>query len=264
MENLKIATISANFGNLLKHDGPAGLVTFLVALPLCRGIALGSGTSLFSGVIAGIIGGLIVSLLSGSQVSVSGPAAGLAVIVFLAIQEIGSYKGFLVAVVLSGLLQLIFGTLKFGAIVDYVPNSVIKGMLAGIGLMIVLKQIPHALGRDEDYMGDFKVLEVGGNNTISHIAAAAASAALGAVLIAVVSLALLILWDFLAKKARFFQLLPGPLAVVALGIVLNQVFGKFMPSLQLVSAEHIVDLPVPGTTAEFFRQFTLPDFSAIS
>jgi MFS superfamily sulfate permease-like transporter len=177
MENLKTATISANFGNLLKHNGPAGLVTFLVALPLCLGIALGSVTSLFSGVIAGIIGGLIVSLLSGSQVSVSGPAAGLAVIVFMAIQEIGSYKGFLVAVVLSGLLQLIFGTLKFGAIVDYVPNSVIKGMLAGIGLMIVLKQIPHALGRDEDYMGDFRFLEIGGNNTISHIAAAVPTAA---------------------------------------------------------------------------------------
>src|ERR1700740_1850035 len=263
MENAKSTIISASVENLLKHDGPAGLVTFLVALPLCLGIALGSGASLFSGVIAGIIGGVIVSVLSGPQGSVSGPAAGLAVIVFIAIQQIGSYKGFLVAVVLSGLLQLIFGALKLGMIVDYVPNSVIKGMLAGIGLMIVLKQIPHALGRDEDYMGDFRFLEIGGNNTISHIAAAVASAALGAVLIALVSLAVLILWDYLAKKARFFQLLPGPLAVVALGIVLNQLFGKFMPSLQLVSAEHMVDLPVPGTTAEFFRQFTLPDFSAI-
>src|SRR6201998_982782 len=263
MENLKTATISANFGNLLKHDGPAGLVTFLVALPLCLGIALGSGASLFSGVIAGIIGGLIVAVLSVSQISVSGPAAGLAVIVFMAIQEIGSYKGFLAAVVLSGLLQLIFGTLRLGMIVDYVPNSVIKGMLAGIGLMIVLKQIPHALGRDEDYMGDFRFLEIGGNNTISDIAAAVASAALGAVVIAVVSLALLILWDYLAKKARFFQLLPGPLAVVALGIVLNQLFGTFMPSLQLVSAQHMVDLPVPATAAEFFRQFSMPDFSAI-
>jgi MFS superfamily sulfate permease-like transporter len=263
MENLKTTTISPNFGNLLKHDGPAGLVTFLVALPLCLGIALASGASLLSGVIAGIIGGVIVSVLSGSQVSVSGPAAGLTVIVFMAIQEIGSYKGFLVAVVLAGLLQLIFGTLKLGIIVDYVPNSVIKGMLAGIGLMIVLKQIPHALGRDEDYMGDFSFLEVGGNNTISHIAAALASAALGAVLIAVVSLALLILWDYLAKRARLFRLLPGPLAVVALGIVLNQVFGRFMPSLQLGS-EHMVDLPVPATAAEFFRQFSVPDFSALA
>jgi MFS superfamily sulfate permease-like transporter len=164
MENVKTTTISPNFGNLLKYDGPAGLVTFLVALPLCLGIALASGAPLISGVIAGIIGGVIVSVLSGSQVSVSGPAAGLTVIVFMAIQEIGSYKGFLVAVVLAGLLQLIFGALKLGIIVDYVPNSVIKGMLAGIGLMIVLKQIPHALGRDEDYMGDFKFLEVGGND----------------------------------------------------------------------------------------------------
>jgi len=141
--------------NLLKRDGPAGMVTFLVALPLCLGIALGSGAPLFSGIIAGIIGGMVVSLLSGSQVSVSGPAAGLAVIVFTAIKGIGSYRGFLLAVVLSGLLQLIFGILKIGMVADYVPNSVIKGMLAGIGLMIVLKQIPHALGRDNDYMGDF-------------------------------------------------------------------------------------------------------------
>src|ERR1700739_4039689 len=264
MENAKSTIISASFENLLKHDGPAGLVTFLVALPLCLGIALGSGASLFSGVIAGIVGGLIVSVLSGSQVSVSGPAAGLAVIVFMAIQEIGSYKGFLVAVVLSCLLQLVFGALKLVMIVDYVPNSVIKGMLAGIGLMIVLKQIPHALGRDEDYMGDFRFLEVGGNNTISHIAAAVASAASGAVLIAIASLALLILWDYLAKKARFFQLLPGPLAVVALGIILNQAFGNVMPSLQLVSVQHLVDLPVPATAAEFFRQFSVPDFSALA
>ena len=264
MENLKAKTISANFRNLLRHDGPAGLVTFLVALPLCLGIALGSGASLFSGVIAGIIGGLVVSVLSGSQVSVSGPAAGLAVIVFIAIQEIGSYRGFLVAVVLSGLLQLIFGSLKLGMIVDYVPNSVIKGMLAGIGLMIVLKQIPHALGRDEDFMGDFRFLEIGGNNTISHIAAAVAHAAMGVLIIAVASLALLLFWDYLAKKSRVFQLLPGPLAVVVLGIVLNQLFGKFIPSLQLVSAEHMVDLPVPKSAADFLRQFSLPDFSVIS
>src|ERR1700746_439992 len=195
MENLKTTTISANFGNLLKHDAPAGLVTFLVALPLCLGIALGSGASLFSGVIAGIIGGLIVSVLSGSQISVSGPAAGLAVIVFIAIQEIGSYKGFLVAVVLSGLLQLIFGTLKLGIIVDYVPNSVIKGMLAGIGLMIVLKQIPHALGRDEDFMGDFKFLEPGGNTMLSDIASAIGSATAGPTIISLLSLFLLLAWD---------------------------------------------------------------------
>ena len=239
------------------------MVTFLVSLPLCLGIALGSGASLFSGVIAGIVGGIVVSLISGSQVSVSGPAAGLAVIVLASTQEIGSYKGFLVAVVLSGLLQLVFGVLKLGMIADYVPNAVIKGMLAGIGLLIVLKQFPHALGRDQDYMGDFAFLEIGGNNTLKDIATAVASAATGAVIIFVVSLAVLLVWEKLATKSRVFQLVPGPLIVVALGIILNYAFGEVMPTFKLVRAEHLVNLPVPASVGDFFRQFTLPDLSVI-
>jgi len=250
-------------GNFLKHDGPAGTVVFVVALPLCLGIALGSGAPLFSGVIAGVVGGMVVSVFSGSQVSVSGPAAGLTVIVLTAIQGIGSYEGFLVAVVLSGLLQLVFGMLKFGVVADYVPNSVIKGMLAGIGLLIILKQIPHALGRDKDYMGDFKFLEAGGNNTLSDIAAAVASAATGAVILFAVGLAVILVWENLAKKSRVFQLVPGPLAVVALGIALNQVFGKVAPALHVVATEHLVNLPLPASTADFFRQFTLPHFAVI-
>ena len=260
---MNVREIDATFNNLLRHDGPAGLVTFLVALPLCLGVALGSGTSLFSGVIAGIVGGMIVSMFSGSQVNVSGPAAGLALIVLTGIQQIGSYKGFLVAVVLSGLFQLAFGMLRLGVVADYVPSSVIKGMLAGLGLLIILKQIPHALGRDQDYMGDFKFLEAGGNNTLTDIAHAMASAAAGAVVISVVGLILLIAWDYLAKSSRLFQTVPGPLAVVAFGIISNQLFGKFVPSLHLASVEHLVDLPVPGSAVEFFRQFTVPDFSAI-
>jgi MFS superfamily sulfate permease-like transporter len=263
MEKPGIQAIDVTSGNFLKHDGPAGMVVFLVALPLCLGIALGSGAPLFSGIIAGIVGGIVVGLSSGSHMSVSGPAAGLAVIVLTAIRGIGSYEGFLVAVVLSGLLQIVFGLLKFGVVADYVPNSVIKGMLAGIGLLIILKQIPHALGRDNDYMGDFKFLEAGGNNTLSDIAAAVASAAAGAVIIFAVGLALLIVWDILAKKSRVFQLVPGPLAVVALGIVFNQMFGKVAPALQLVAAEHLVNLPVPASAADFLRQFTLPHFSMI-
>jgi MFS superfamily sulfate permease-like transporter len=255
--------LDATSGNFLKHDGPAGMVVFLVALPLCLGIALGSGAPLFSGVIAGIVGGIVVGLLSGSQMSVSGPAAGLAVIVLTAIQGIGSYEGFLVAVVLSGLLQLAFGFLKFGVVADYVPNSVIKGMLAGIGLLIILKQIPHTLGRDKDYMGDFKFLEAGGNNTLSDIAAAVASAATGAVIIFAVGLALLLVWEILAKKSRVFQLVPGPLAVVALGIGLNQMFGKVAPALQLVNVEHLVNLPVPASVSDFLGQFTHPHFSVL-
>ena len=256
--------VSPSLNNFLKYDGPAGLVVFLVALPLCLGIALGSGAPLFSGVIAGIVGGMVVSLFSQSQVSVSGPAAGLAVIVLTAIANIGSFRGLLLAVVLSGVFQLVFGVCKLGFIADYVPYSVIKGMLAGIGLLIVLKQLPHALGRDNDYMGDFSFLRVGGNNTLSDIAAAFASAAMGAVIIFVLSLAVLIGWNVLSKKSRVFQLIPGPLVVVALGIILNESFGKFSPGLKLTDVQHLVQLPVSGSVTEFIGQFSLPDFSLIA
>jgi MFS superfamily sulfate permease-like transporter len=250
--------------NFLKHDGPAGIVTFLVALPLCLGIALGSAAPMFAGVIAGIVGGMVVSLLSRLQVSVSGPAAGLAIIVLGAIQEIGSFQGFLVAVVLSGLLQLVFGVMRLGVITEYVPNSVIKGMLAGIGILIILKQIPHAVGRDNDYMGDFRFLEVGGNTALSDIAAAVASTSKGALIISAVSLGLLMLWDKAAQKSRLFQLVPGPLAVVILGIGLNQAFGVIAPALKLVTGDHLVNLPVAGSVADPFRKFTLPDFSVVT
>ena len=250
-------------GNFLKNDGPAGTVVFLVALPLCLGIALGSGAPLFAGIIAGIVGGMVVSVFSGSEVSVSGPAAGLAVIVLAAIHSIGSFEAFLVAVVLSGVLQFVFGVLRFGVVADYVPNSVIKGMLAAIGVLIVLKQIPHALGRDVDYNGDLRFLEVGGNNTLSDIAAAVASAAIGAVIIFIVGLALLLVWEKFARKWRAFELVPGPLAVVAAGIGLNRLLGQVAPALQLVSADHLVNLPVPASLADFLHQFTLPNFDAI-
>ena len=164
----------------------------------------------------------------------------------------------------SPALQLIFGTLRFGAIADYVPNSVIKGLLAGIGLLIILKQIPHALGRDTDYEGDFRFLAVGGNNTLSEIAQAVQSASLGAILIFAVGLALLFLWDTLARKSRLFQIVPGQLAVVAAGIGLNQLFGMVAPALKLMPPEHLVNLPVPASMADFFSQFAWPDFSVIS
>jgi MFS superfamily sulfate permease-like transporter len=247
-----------------RSDGPAGIVVFLVALPLCLGIALGSSAPLFSGVIAGIVGGIVIGVLSGSDVSVSGPAAGLTTIVAGAIAGIGSFEGFLVAVALAGVIQLAFGALKFGIVADYVPSSVIKGMLAGIGVLIVLKQIPHALGRDVDYIGDFKFLEAGGNNTISDIAAAVASAAPGAVIVFVLSLAVLLFWDKLALRIRPLALLPGPLVVVALGIGLNQFFGAAAPMLHIVAREHLVDLPVPGNLGDFLSQFTFPNFAVIT
>ena len=256
------SALDATLPNFLKHDGPAGLVVFLVALPLCLGIALASGAPLFSGIIAGIVGGIVVSVFSGSQVSVSGPAAGLAAIVAVAIQDIG-YQSFLMAVVLAGLMQFVLGTLKLGVIANYVPNSVIKGMLAGIGIVIILKQIPHALGRDNNYVGDFTFLEAGGKTTLSDIAAAVMSTSAGAVIIAGVSLALLVAWNKFGGRWRFLQLLPGPLVVVALGIALNQAFGAWAPWLQLVDPGHLVNLPVASNVGEFFRQFTLPDFSSI-
>jgi MFS superfamily sulfate permease-like transporter len=255
-------SLNATLPNFLRHDGPAGTVVFLVALPLCLGIALASGAPLFAGIIAGVVGGMVVSVLSGSQVSVSGPAAGLAAIVAVAILDIG-YPSFLLALVLAGALQFLLGVAKFGVMANYVPNSVIKGMLAGIGIVIILKQIPHALGRDTDFVGDFRFLQSGGNTTISDIADAVMSASTGAVIIATVSLALLIFWDKIAARARFLQLIPAPLAVVALGIAMNQAFGAWAPWLQLVEPEHLVNLPVAGSAAEFLQQFTLPNFQAI-
>jgi MFS superfamily sulfate permease-like transporter len=261
-DNHLVGSLDATLPNFLKHDGPAGTVVFLVALPLCLGIALASGAPLFAGIIAGVIGGIVVSVLSGSQVSVSGPAAGLAAIVAVAIQDVG-YPSFLLALVIGGMIQFVLGTVKFGVIANYVPNSVIKGMLAAIGIVIILKQIPHALGRDKSYEGNFTFLEAGGNNTLSDIAEAVVSASAGAVIIAGISLMLLIFWDKLGSRSRFLQLLPGPLVVVALGIALNQAFGVWAPWLRLVEPEHLVNLPIAASGTEFLRQFTLPDFSAI-
>jgi len=152
----------------IKNDLPASIVVFFVALPLCLGIALASGAPLFSGLIAGIIGGIVVGSLSGSQIGVSGPAAGLAAIVLVAINALG-YEAFLVAVVLGGIIQLIFGALKAGIIAYYFPSSVIKGMLTGIGIIIILKQIPYFFGFDKDPEGDFAFFQIDGENTFSEI-----------------------------------------------------------------------------------------------
>ena len=141
----------------LKSDIPSSIVVFFVALPLCLGIALASGAPLFSGLIAGIVGGVVVGAMSGSQIGVSGPAAGLAAIVLTAIGSLGGFENFLLAVVLGGIIQIVFGILKAGVIGYYFPSSVIKGMLTGIGIIIILKQIPHFFGYDADPEGDFEI-----------------------------------------------------------------------------------------------------------
>lgn len=257
---------SNNLFKELKSDLPASIVVFFVALPLCLGIALASGAPLFSGIIAGIVGGIVVGMASGSRLGVSGPAAGLAVIVLTAINVTfgGDYKTFLLAVVLAGVIQLILGFLKAGFIGYFFPSSVIKGMLTGIGLLIILKQIPHALGWDKDIEGDDAFQQTDGDNTLSAIGKAFEFVTPGAVLIAVVSLAILILWDkVLSKKHKIFQLLQGPIVVVFLGILLNYLFQNGTLPFSL-KADQVVRLPVPDSIAGFFGQFTLPDFSAFS
>lgn len=247
----------------LKNDLPAGLVVFLVALPLCLGIALASGAPLFSGIIAGIVGGIVVAFASGSQLSVSGPAAGLTVIVFNAITSLGSFEVFLLSVVIAGILQIVLGYLKAGIIGYYFPSSVIKGMLAAIGIILILKQLPHAVGYDKDNEGDFDFIQADGQNTFSEIFEALNHIHPGAVIIALISLFILIMWErpFL-KKYAFFNIVPGALLVVVLGIVINGIFKGSFPDLYL-SGEELVRLPVAKSASDFISQFTLPDFSAL-
>ncbi len=249
-----------------RRDVPAGIVVFLVALPLCLGIALASGAPLFAGVISGVVAGLVVSLLSGSELSVSGPAAGLTVIVASAIQDLGGFQVFAVAVVLAGLIQIGLGLIRAGVIGDYVPNSVIKGMLAAIGIVIILKQIPHALGDDRDFVGDESFLQsqTDNLNTLTEMIASFVLQNPGAVTISVVSLAVLIVWERpFVKRHAFAALVPGPLLVVMLGTLLNELFGVVQPEWKLVSAEHLVTLPVVRSTGEFLGMFARPDFAAV-
>jgi len=247
----------------LKNDLPASVVVFFVALPLCLGIALASGAPLFSGLIAGIVGGIVVGALSGSKIGVSGPAAGLAAIVLTAIGTLGGYENFLVAVVIGGVIQLIFGILKAGIIGYYFPSSVIKGMLTGIGIIIILKQIPHFFGYDADPEGDFAFFQVDGENTFSEIFKSINNISLGSTIVGLVGLGILILWsNVLSKKGKIFQLIQGPLVAVVFGIV----YYIFTDSTSKfgISSEHLVSVPVPDSFDSFLGQFSFPNFAAIT
>lgn len=251
------------FGPNLKYDIPAGLVVFLVALPLCLGIALASGAPLFSGVIAGVVGGLIVGPLSGSQLSVSGPAAGLTVIVLSAIASLGSFEAFLSAVILAGVIQIALGYARAGLIGYYFPSTVIKGMLAGIGVILILKQIPHALGFDESSMGSVAFGEKDDANTFTDLWRALTNANTGALVIALGSIFLLILWNN-QKLKRFwlFKFVPGPLLVVLVSTLLNELFVAFAPALALDN-NHLVNIPqLFGEEANHVQ--LSPDWSAFS
>ncbi|MFT6149260.1 MAG: MFS superfamily sulfate permease-like transporter [Saprospiraceae bacterium] len=256
-----------NLFSNLKHDLPASLVVFLVAVPLCLGIALASGAPLFSGIIAGIIGGIVVGSLSGSPLGVSGPAAGLAVIVLTAINEMGGLAGggfeiFLLSVVLAGVIQLILGYARAGIIGYYFPSSVIKGMLAGIGVIIILKQIPHAFGYDENPEGEIAFLQPDGQNTFSELVHMMNFISPAAIIITLVSLAILILWEQpFMKKQSFSKLIQGPLIVVVFGILFN----VFTQGTSLaISAEHLVAIPIATSFYEITNLFSTPDFSAIT
>lgn len=248
------------FSNL-KNDIPAGLVVFLVAVPLCLGIALASGAPLFSGIIAGMVGGIIVTSFSGSELGVSGPAAGLAVIVLAAIEDLGAFDAFLMAVVIAGGIQILLGILRAGVIGYYFPSSVIKGMLAAIGIIIFLKQIPHAFGYDKDPEGDLEFIQADGQNTFTELWNMMDFITPGALTISVLSLLILILWERpFMKRIRLFQIVQGPLIVVVLGIVLGVVF---QGTSYVIGEDHMVSIPVARDFDGFIGQFTLPDFSQI-
>jgi MFS superfamily sulfate permease-like transporter len=242
-------------------DFPSSVVVFLIALPLCLGIALASGAPLFSGLLAGIIGGIVVGSLSGSSLSVSGPAAGLTSIVLVAIKDLGTFEIFLFSVVVAGLLQVILGLVRAGSIGHFFPAAVIKGMLAGIGLILILKQIPHAVGYDADFEGDENFVQPDGRNTFSEIFQSLDYISPGAVIICAISIILLISWNsnFLLRY-RFFRLVPAPLVVVVLGVTLNAVYKIVAPDL-IINAQHLVSLP-SYSDAGLGAFITFPDFSA--
>ena len=225
-----------------RSDVPASVVVFLVAVPLCLGIALASGAPLISGLIAGIIGGIVVGGASRSELGISGPAAGLAAIVLVAIQQLGSFELFLTAVALAGLMQIALGFLRAGVIAYYFPNSVIKGMLAGIGLIIILKQIPHAVGDDKDWMGDESFDQTDKLNTFEELWFALQNPAVGAVVITLACIAVMVLWErSFIKRVKALTFVPGPLLAVILGTVLSRLF-QGQPTLALADL-YFVGLP---------------------
>lgn len=241
-----------------RYDAPASLVVFLVAVPLCLGIALASGAPLFAGIIAGIVGGIVVGFLSDSELLVSGPAAGLTVIVLSAITQLGSFETFLAAVVLAGAMQVVLGILRAGVVGYYFPTAVIKGMLAAIGLLLIIKQIPHAVGYDADAMGDDAFMQSTGETSFEAIAHAFREVQWGALLVAAISLPLLFAWGKGPLKA--LKAVPAPLAVVVLGVVLNAVFAAVAPQL-VIADSHLVSIPVPASVGDFFTQFTFPEWA---
>lgn len=251
--------------SFLKGDWKSGIAVFLVALPLCLGIALASGAPLLAGLVAGIVGGTLVSLLSGSELSVSGPAAGLTIIVATAIADLGSFPGFLVAVIIAGLIQVALGLLKLGKIGGFFPSSVIRGMLVAIGIVIILKQIPHAIGDDLDFIGEFEFDQKDGENTFTEILKSLASIKMGALLISLLGLVILFSWTKLGQKFSWMNALPASLFVVLAGVGINEGLAIWNPEWFLGdSKDHMVNLPVFASSSEIYAGIISPDWSFLS
>lgn len=247
----------------VSNDIPASIVVFLVALPLCLGVAVASEAQPINGLIAGIIGGIVVGIFSGSQLSVSGPAAGLATIVAASIHRLDTFEAFALAVMVSGLLQIALGAIKAGVIGRYIPNSVIKGMLAAIGILLILKQLPHAVGYDADPEGDEAFFQPDGENTFSEILVALNRFSPFAFVIALASAAVLLVFELKAiKKSLFAKYIPGPLIAVVAGILINEFL---LPEAHILSLrdEHLVQLPIFDSASTFFGSLQTPDWYAI-
>jgi len=246
----------------LRHDIPSSIVVFLVALPLCLGVALASNAPPFSGIISGIVGAIVVGFASKSHLSVSGPAAGLTTIVAAAIISIQSYEAFLVAVVICGILQIIMGFLKAGIVGDYIPNAVIKGMLAAIGIILILNQFPHLIGDDSQFETDEMVPQYKGNifsnfiNAFAHITPAA-------LLIGAICLIFYFFWEMIvAKRNGFLKSIPAPLLVVFLAVGINYFFQNSSGNWELKES-HLIQIATASSASEFFSFFSMPDWSQL-
>lgn len=247
----------------LVFDISAGLVVFLVALPLCLGVALASGVPLISGILTGILGGILVGLLSGSSLAVSGPAAGLTVIVLSALQELGSFPAFLTSVILAGGMQIIFSAVRAGSLGNFFPASVIQGMLASIGIVLILKQIPHALGFDLDFEGDFEFFQADGHNTFTEIIYAFSEAHAGAVALSFCSLVVLVFWEKVQRRwGGTLRFIPGALMVVVLGSIVNAAWFEGTATLGL-QVEHLVQIPEIHSWDSLIKSLEFPDFRLI-
>ncbi len=253
-----VSSESVSAWNTLSKDLAGGLVVFLVALPLCLGIALASGAPMVAGIVSGVVGGLLVAWLSGSHTSVSGPAAGMVAVVLAQVAILGSYEAFLVAVILAGAIQILLGALRAGFIAAFFPSNVIKGLLAAIGVIVILKQIPHAVGHDADPEGDLGFFQADGRNTFSEIFSSLFNLEPGAMVIGLVSLAVLLAWD---RSRLRNSLIPAPLVVVVLGVLAN-VAMKATGSSWLIGSSHLVQVPTVASLGEFFKVLPSPDLKA--